>query len=493
VSTAIKTPQPAQQSSVKPRRFGGLVLVAMIVIGASVTGGYYYLQRAKGASRSAEETQAAVSGQASNPAIPVETVRLAKGGIIRTSTQIGTVHPFKEAELYAKISGYLKILNVDYGSRVKRDELLAEIDDPEVVTAAEKAAADVEQAKAAVLQDEAFVESAKADREAAASAVEQATAEVDRYVAMTSFHGKKFARYKELVKSKAIPQEIADEEEESYESSKASELSSRKAVLNSKAQLLAATARVKKAVADVAEAKANVHVAEAKKATADVLVGYTKITSPYDGVITKRNFFPGAFIRSAAEGGIVPMLTVARTDQVRVITQIPDRDVPLTNVGDPAEVTLDAMGTEVFKGKVSRFADAEDPSSRTMHTEIDLDNPKDRIKPGMYGIAKVILDTATKNSTLPAYCLVGEAKDGKGELFVIKDGKAKKTKVTVGADDGIRVEILAGITPEDDVIVNTGSVSDGVPVRATPHTSDSSPTQAPQPSKPATTKEHPHD
>ncbi len=218
-------------------------------------------------------------------------------------------------------------------------------------------------------------------------------------------------------------------------------------------------------------------MAQAKKATADVLVGYTKIKSPYDGVITKRNFFPGAFIRSAAEGGTVPILTVARTDKVRVITQIPDRDVPLTDVNDPAEVTLDAMGTEVFKGTVSRFADAEDPNSRTMHTEIDLDNPKDRIKPGMYGIAKVILDTATKNSTLPAYCLVGESKDGNGELFIIKDGKAKKTKVTVGADDGIRVEILSGITPDDEVIVNTGSVSDGVPVRVTSHPADSSQTQ----------------
>ena len=118
-----------------------------------------------------------------------------------------------------------------------------------------------------------------------------------------------------------------------------------------------------------------------------------------------------------------------------------------------------------------------------MHTEIDLPNPKDRIKPGMYGIAKVILDTATKNSTLPAYCLVGESKDGNGDLFVIKDGKAKKTKVTVGADDGIRVEILSGITPDDEVIVNTGSVSDGVPVRGTPHVPDSSQSHTPQPNK----------
>ena len=243
------------------------------------------------------------------------------------------------------------MLKVDYGDHVKRDQLLAEIDDPEVVKDAEKAAADVEQAKAAVVQAEAFVESAKADRDASASAVEQAIAEVDRYVSMTSYHGKKFARYKELVQSKAIPQKIADEEEESYESARASEVASRKAVLNAKAQLVAAGARVKKAEADLAEAKANVQVAEAKLAKANVLVGYTKIRSPYDGVITKRNFFRGAFIRSAAEGGTVPLLTVARTDKVRVVTEVPDRDVPLTDVGDAVEVTLDALGTDVLKGQ----------------------------------------------------------------------------------------------------------------------------------------------
>jgi len=72
--------------------------------------------------------------------------------------------------------------------------------------------------------------------------------------------------------------------------------------------------------------------------------------------------------------------------------------VPHTNVGDDAEVTLDALGNEVLKGKVSRFAEAEDPTSRTMHTEIDLPNPDDLIRPGMYGIAKIILDTSTRSA-----------------------------------------------------------------------------------------------
>jgi RND family efflux transporter MFP subunit len=282
---------------------------------------------------------------------------------------------------------------------------------------------------------------------------------------MKTLHGKKFERYKRLVQNKAIPQEIADEEEERYDSAKANELASRKAVLKARADLIAANARVKKAEADLEEARANVSVAEAKQARARALLGYTKLLSPYDGVVTKRNFFPGAFIRSAAEGGTVPLLTVARTDKVYVATEVPDRDVPLIDVGDPAEVSLDALGTEVFKGKVSRFAEAEDPTSRTMHTEIDLPNPVNKLRSGMYGIARIFLDSSTKSSTLPASSLAGESKGGKADVFIIKDGKAKKTQVTVGSDDGIRVEILSGLTPQDEVIMNHGSVTEGTPVR----------------------------
>jgi HlyD family secretion protein len=463
VSTATKVSTPARGTPAKRGVWGWIVVATIFVAGVGAAGWYYSTKGARGAAGTTADSQAA---QAPDEPIPVETVRLTKGGIVRTSTQIGSVHPFEDADLYAKVSGYLAKLNVDYGDRVKRDQLLAEIDDPEIVKEAEKAAADVQQAKAAVAQAEAFIESAKADREAASSAVKQAIAEVDRYVSMSSYHAKKYARYQRLVESKAIPQQILDEEEESYESAKAAEAASRMAVLNSKAQLIAAAARVKKAEADRDEAKANVQVFEAKLGKANVLVNYTKITSPYDGVITKRNFFRGAFIRSAIEGGSIPLLKVDRTDKVRVVTYVPDLDVPFTNVGDPAEVTLDALGSEVFKGKVSLFADTEDPTSRTMYTEIHLPNPQDRIKPGMYGLAKIFLDVSTKDSTLPSSCLIGESKGGKADLFVIKDGKAKKTRVEIGTDDGIRVEILSGVSPDEDVILSTGSVSDGVPVRS---------------------------
>ena len=101
-----------------------------------------------------------------------------------------------------------------------------------------------------------------------------------------------------------------------------------------------------------------------------------------------------------------------------------------------------------------------------MHTEIDLPNPKNELRAGMYGIAKIFLENMARSSTLPASCLVGEAKGGKAELFIIKDGKAKKTRVEIGADDGIRVEIVSGLSAQDEVIANAGSVTEGMPVRS---------------------------
>lgn len=440
-----------------------IMLLAMIVIG-TVGGVYKSSKRAK-AQPSRDEPRSSEGASEPEESLAVTATQIASGGILRASTRIGTVQPYEEADLYAKVSGYLSKLHVDYGDRVKKGQLLVELDDPEVLKDAERAEADLHQAQAAVVQTEAALESAKADREALSSAVEQAEAEVERYVSMRAYHEKKLARYQDLVQKQAIPQQLADEEEESLDSTKASVSVARKAILNAKAQLLAAVARVKKAEADILEAKANVEVAQAKLDRANVFVSYTKILAPYDGVITKRNFFPGAFIRSASEGGLIPLLTVARTNKVRVVTQVPDSDVPFTDVGDDAEISLDALPGKIFKAKVSRFAETEDPTSRTMHTEIDIDNPDNLIRAGMYGTAKIILDRPLKSSTLPSTCLAGESKGGKADVYVIKDGKAKKTRVEIGADDGIRVEITSGLGEKDRVILNPQSVTDGIAVR----------------------------
>ena len=91
------------------------------------------------------------------------------------------------------------------------------------------------------------------------------------------------------------------------------------------------------------------------------MVDYTRIVSPYDGVVTFRGFHPGAFIRSPDAGTNVPSSRCARTDKMRVVTYVPDRDVPDLDRGDPAEIRLDALPGQTFRGKVARFAETEDP------------------------------------------------------------------------------------------------------------------------------------
>jgi len=456
---------PGRAPSPPPRRWGLIAFTALVLVGAGA--GAYYLRNHAGAS-SAEadgggEGEAATESSAEPLAVAV--VRLNKGGITRTSTQIGTVQAFEEADLYAKVSGYLSKLNVDYGSRVKQGQVLAEIDDPEVFKEKERSAAMLVQGEAKVQQAEARIKVAKAFYKAAQATVVQSQAEIERTAATRSYRDKVLQRFTELAASRSVPQQVVDEQEENFKAAVATEKAARSAVLTAEAQAEEAESKIEQAKADLAGARADVKVDEAADAKAGVLVDYTKIISPYDGVVTRREFFRGAFIRSASEGGNVPLMSVAKVDQVRVVTYVPDRDVPLTDIGDEAEITLDALPNQVFKGKVSLMADREDPSSRTMHTEVFLPNADNKFRPGMYGIAKIILNRDVKNSTLPASCLVGEAKEGKGDVFTIKDGKVHRTAIQIGTDDGIRVEVISGIGPDDDVIASTGTVTEGMAVK----------------------------
>ena len=460
---AESRPQPrpvAVKTSSKTGWLIGGALLLLFVIGAAAWWRHEgHVRTTAHSGNSGEGSQTA-----SSDAVRVEVEYPKVGGIIHTSTQTGSVHAFEDADLYAKVSGYLKSQKVDIGDRVKRGEVLAEIDDPEIVKEADRAQAALDQAKSMVSQAEARIETAKADEEAARATVKEAEAQVERYAATRKYRQKELNRYTRLAEQRAVQQAVVDEAEDHYESAVAAEHAGQAAVITARAKLSSAHANVDQAKADLLEAKANVQVAEATLAKAKVLVGYLKIVSPYDGVITQRNFHRGAFIRSAEAGGALPLLTVARTDLMRVVTHIPDRDVPYVDVGDRAVISLDALPGKTFEGKVSRFAETEDPQSRTMRTEVDLANPDGKLREGMYGIATIYLEPPSKRLTIPSAALVEKSENGKASVFVVRDGKARQVPVTVGADDAIRVEILSGLSPDDEVILTKGAVSDGTPV-----------------------------
>ena len=470
VATARIAPTaPPQDRPAPPRQSGHraiwLGLALIVVLGAG--GGYWAW------SRGGEKESAAEGASADSPMEPTTTVEVVTptpGGLERTSTQPGTLHAFESANLYAKVSGYLKILNVDIGDRVKRDDLLAEIDDPEALKTVEQMAAAVEQAKAMVKQAEARLATSKADVLSARADQKKAEADVAEFTARRTYRQSELNRIIELVRERSVERKLEDEERERYQSAVAGENAAEANVDATEALVTAAQARVQQAEADVVESKANVDVSQANLDKSKVIADYTRITSPYDGVITSRNFFRGDFIRSAADGNSVPILSVARTDKLRVVVKVPDRDVPFVDRGDPAEIHVDALPGKTYHATVSRYAESEDPADRTMHTEIDLDSGGGELREGMYGSVTIVLNTAASESlTIPSRSLIHQDGKGGGALYLVRDGKVHRQEIRIGKDNGVKVEVLGGLKGDDRVIVSyNGSVSDGLTVKSEP-------------------------
>jgi HlyD family secretion protein len=159
------------------------------------------------------------------------------------------------------------------------------------------------------------------------------------------------------------------------------------------------------------------------------------------------------------------------------VVQVPDRDVPFVSAGDPAVVEIDALAGAVYrttadrKVEVSRAAEAEDPHTRVMRTEIDLPNPDGRLRRGMYGRVTLTLSQgATTAVRVPSAALVGKAEGGKAAVRVVRGETAHLVPVRYGADTGAEVEILSGLTPADRVVVRAnGPVEDGAAVTAVEH------------------------
>jgi RND family efflux transporter MFP subunit len=286
------------------------------------------------------------------------------------------------------------------------------------------------------------------------------------------FREKQLKRYQDLLALRSVDERLVDESIEQRDAALEAEIAAREGVNSAKAKLIAMEARVTKAEADKAEAEAEIDVNQALLEKAQVQVAFATIKAPFDGVITERNYFQGDFVRSANEGGSrQPLLTVQRTDLFRVVVQIPDRDVPYANAGDPATVEIDALPAQKFPGTLARVARSEDTQTRLMHVEIDLPNKDGKIADGMYGSVTILLEKSDMLA-LPPSCLVGKVEDGKSHVYVVRDGRAHLVPVRVGSDNGVRVGIVGGLRADDQVILHPGSgIEEGVAVAAATITS----------------------
>lgn len=446
--------------------------VAAILAGAFI----FRLKSPTGPSGVAEAKPAHESAHDEAPASSrkprVSVVKPSEGAIARTASQPGTMESFDFADLYAKVSGYLEKQElqgkaVDIGTKVKRGDVLAVIDMPELHEELHRAIAAHEQSIAEVDQSLAREETAKEDFNAAVAAIKLAEEVSKQKTSYAKFRKIQYDRISALYNQKAIDQRLVDEKMEELDSSLAAESAAKQAIVSAQAQANAAKARISQAQADIVDARARVKVAKALADKAQVFVNYTKIISPYDGVVTKRNFHVGDFIRAADQGQALPLFTVARTDKMRIIMPIPDRYVPYTNEGDRAIVEVDALAGSKFPGTVARFSNSEDRVTRTMRVEIDLENPGNKLRDGMYGRVTIFVDEGAKGLTVPSSSLIADTKTKKFSVYVVRDGKLQKTQVEVGQEDGKRTEIVSGLTASDTIVRSpTGELSDGMAVDA---------------------------
>ncbi len=428
----------------------------IMIVGAAVLGSLSVLWTSQSSSLFPGKTER-IEPTRTDPkesALPVEVVRPAKGGLPRKIVQTGSIEAFETTELYAHVTGYLKSILVDIGDEVTEGQVLAEIEAPELAKDVAWKRALYEQAQSRVLQAQAQVKSAQVGRLAAEGMVEQAEAQIQKQMAECRLYEKELARIRELVAQKAIESKLLDEKQFRFESAKAGEEHARASAEIAQAEIQALDSRIEEAQADLVVAQADVRVAQADLDRAQVMADYTKIVAPFSGRIIERNWDRGAYVQSASKSTGKPLLTLARTDRMRVVIRIADPDVPIVQAGQPASISIDALGGETFLAQISRISHHQDSRTRTMRAEIDLPNFNGRLTSGMYAAATISAPASPDSVIVPRDCLVGRTNNGRGQLNVLVDGRVQRRTVGLGASDDKRAEILWNLNATEFVLLD---------------------------------------
>ncbi len=337
----------------------------------------------------------------------VEVTRPDRRDVARTITLSASVEAFEQAPLYAKVGGYVARVTVDIGDRVSEGQVLATLEIPEMAD-----------------------QSVQAEQQLA-----QQRAEVSRAEAEAAFQKIVFARSQGLRAKDAITEQDLDE----------------------------ARARAAKARAELELARARRKGAEARVAELRALMQYATLRAPFAGVVTRRFVDRGALVQASSSNNS-PLLIVARTDTVRVFADVPEPDVSFISRDNPAVLAVAALSGRTFAGQITRFAEALDPSSRTMRTEVDLPNPDGTLRPGMYGTVTITVETHPDALTVPEAAVRREKT--RAVVYMVDGDRAAERIVKPGLAAEGRVEILEGLGDGDRVITSGAiGLSEGAPVQ----------------------------
>jgi len=206
-------------------------------------------------------------------------------------------------------------------------------------------------------------------------------------------------------------------------------------------------------------------VAKANQQHYSALSDYSRITAPYDGVVTWRFSDTGALVQAGTSNTSgLPIVTLAEIDVLRLRIPVPESLTSKVRIGDSADVHVQATG-EHFTGKVARFTDSLDPSTRTMQVEIDVPNPSYHLQPGMYADVRLSANGVSNALTVPVEAI--QRTENKTSVLVVDvQSRVQSREVQVGVQSSNNVEILAGLTEGERVIVgNLSSYQPGEAVR----------------------------
>ena len=330
---------------------------------------------------------------------PAAVVKVARRNISSNLEIASEFLPFQEIDVYAKVSGYIQKLYVDWGTHVRQGQLLAVLEIPE-------------------LQQQIQQDQASADR---------AHEELNRAQSAYSVAHVTYQRLLDVQKTR--PELVAQQD---IDVSQGKDLEANAAVSSAQQAVLAAKATLEKD---------------------KTLYAYARMTAPFNGVVTQMYAYTGALLPAGTSSniGTSALCHLSQNDLLRLVIPVPERSVPDIHLGQTVAVDVSALN-RMFEGKIVRFADQIDLATRTMHTEVSVPNPKYQLVPGMYASVKIPLHTEANVLTLPVQAVLPSGNGEGAVLLVDSSNKIEKREVKLGLQTASDFEILSGLNEGDTVI-----------------------------------------
>jgi RND family efflux transporter MFP subunit len=336
----------------------------------------------------------------------VAVVKALRRNISSTLEIAAEFQPFQEIDIYAKVSGYIQKLYIDWGTHVAQGQLLAVLEIPEL--------------QQQLQLDEAAVRRSEQD-------LARSNEELNRAQSSYNVAHLTYTRLADVQKNRPelVAQEEIDEAQGKDLEANAGVSSAKDAVAGAEQALLGAKASLEKDKA---------------------MYAYARISAPFNGVVTKMDSYTGSLLPAGTSSnkGDQALCRLSENDLLRLVIPVPERAVAGVRLGQPISVSVSALNRN-FTGKVVRYSDQIDTDTRTMHTELQVPNPNYEIVPGMYADVKLPLQTSAGVLTLPIQAVQPKA-DGEGTVLIVNgSNRIEQRNVKTGIQTADSYEILSGV------------------------------------------------